>query len=47
MEGYGTSAAPVMLPDRAAYRHASGEGRTVMEADPTGRAADEVRELYK
>jgi chromosome partitioning protein len=37
----------VLLPDRAAYRHASAEGRTVMESEPTGKAAEEVRELYK
>jgi chromosome partitioning protein len=45
--GYGTPACPVILPDRAAYRHASAEGRTVTEAEPAGRAADEIRELYR
>lgn len=47
VEGYGTPACPVILPDRAAYRHATGEGRTVMETDPAGKAADEVREFYR
>ncbi|KQN89798.1 chromosome partitioning protein ParA [Sphingomonas sp. Leaf231] len=47
VEGYGTPACPVMLPDRAAFRHASAEGRTVMETEPAGRAAQDVRELYK
>lgn len=47
VESYGTPACPVILPDRAAYRHASAEGRTVMEAEPGGRAADEVRDLYR
>ena len=32
--------------DRAAYRHASAGGRTVMEAEPGGRAAEDVRALY-
>ena len=44
--GYGTPAAPVLIPDRAAYRHASAQGATVMELEPTGRAADDVRRLY-
>ncbi|WP_213979746.1 hypothetical protein [Sphingomonas sp. dw_22] len=38
---------PVLLPDRATYRHASAEGRNVMEAEPMGKAAEEVRQLYK
>lgn len=47
VEGYGTPACPVILPDRAAYRHASAEGRSVMEAEPGGKAADEIRQIYK
>lgn len=47
VDGFGTPPCPVLLPDRAAYRHASAEGRTVMESEPAGKAADEVRELYK
>ena len=47
VQGYGTPACPVLLPDRAAYRHASAEGRTVMEQEPAGRAAQDVRDLYK
>lgn len=43
---YGTPACPVVLPDRAIYRHASAEGRSVMELEPAGKAASEVRELY-
>ena len=46
VEGFGTPPCPVLVPDRAAYRHASAEGRTVMEHEPRGRAADEIRELY-
>jgi len=47
VEGFGTPPCPVLLPDRAAYRHASAEGRSVLESDGTGKAADEVRALYK
>lgn len=45
--GFGTPPCPVILPDRAAYRHASAEGRTVTEFEPEGRAAAEVRALYE
>ena len=44
--GYGTPPCPVILPDRAAYRHASAEGRTVMELEPDGKAADEARAIF-
>lgn len=47
VDSYGTPPCPVTLPDRAIYRHASAEGRTVTEAEPAGKAADDVRELYK
>lgn len=46
VENYGTPPCPVRIPDRAAYRHASAEGQTVMEFEPTGRAADDIRRLY-
>jgi len=45
--GFGTPACPVQIPDRAAYRHASGEGRTVMEYEPDGKAAEDIRQLYE
>lgn len=47
VESFGTPPCPVLLPDRAAYRHASAGGRTVMESEPGGKAADEIRQLYK
>jgi chromosome partitioning protein len=47
VDGFGTPPCPIVLADRAAYRHASAEGRTVTETEPDGRAADEVRELYR
>ena len=46
VDSYGTPASPVEIADRAAYRHASGEGRTVMEYEPEGKAADDIRQLY-
>ena len=47
VESYGTLSCPIILPDRAVYRHATAEGQTVMEFEPNGKAANEVRELYK
>jgi chromosome partitioning protein len=44
---FGTPPCPVLLPDRAAYRHASANGRTVIETEPASKAAEEVRQLYK
>lgn len=45
--GFGCKACPVILPDRAAYRHASANGGTVFEHEPDGKAAEEVRQLHK
>ena len=47
VESYGTPPCPVLIPDRAAYRHASAEGRTVMELEPAGKAAEDIRDLYR
>jgi chromosome partitioning protein len=44
--GYGTPPCPVVIPDRAAYRHASAEGLSVLETEPAGRAAEDIRQLY-
>lgn len=44
---FGTPACPIILADRAAYRHASADGNTVIEIEPEGRAASEVRALYE
>lgn len=46
VESFGTPPCPIQIPDRAAYRHASAEGRTVMEYEPGGKAADDIRQLY-
>ena len=47
VDSYGTPPCPILIPDRAAYRHASAEGRTVMETEPAGKAAEDIRGLYK
>ncbi|OZA60708.1 MAG: chromosome partitioning protein ParA, partial [Sphingomonadales bacterium 39-62-4] len=47
VQDYGLEACPHHIADRAAFRHAAAEGKTAMEVEPNGRAADEVRELYK
>lgn len=39
--------APVRMVHRAAYSHAVNNGRSVEEYDPNGKAADEIRDLYK
>jgi len=41
------SIAPVCLVDRAALRHAVINGQTAAEFEPLGKAADEVREVYR
>lgn len=46
VDSFGTPPCPIRIPDRAAYRHASGEGRTVMEYEPTGKAAEDIRQFY-
>lgn len=46
-EGFGLATSPHHISDRAAFRHATAEGRTVMELEPNGRAADEINQLYK
>src|SRR3546814_12577077 len=47
VQEYGPDAWPRHVADRAASRHAAAEGKTAMEIAPSGKAADEVRQLYK
>jgi len=44
---YGLPVAPVEIGDRRAFSRAIASGRAVTEFDPTGRAADEIRRLWK
>lgn len=44
---FGLPVAPVTLGHRAAYGDAQLAGKTAAEHDPKGRAAEEIKELYK
>jgi chromosome partitioning protein len=43
----GFEVCPAVLRQRAAYGYAPGGGRSVIEYEPNGKAAEEVRALYK
>ena len=43
---YGISVAPVTVGQRAAFTHALTEGKVAQEYEPTGKAAEEIKELY-
>lgn len=42
----GMQVGPVRLSERAAFRHATGSGKSVQEAEPTGKAAQGGRKLW-
>ena len=44
--GFGGQTCPIILPDRAAYRHAVAGGQTVFELGPRGKAASEIEQLH-
>jgi len=46
VQGFGIEPCPYILPDRAAYRHASAAGASVLEFEPQGKAAAEITALY-
>ncbi len=46
VRGFGLEVAPVVMSERAAYHHSTGEGRTAVETDPGGKAAEEVAALW-
>jgi chromosome partitioning protein len=46
-EGMGFEVCPIVLRQRAAFGYAPGGGEGVIEYEPDGKAADEVRALYK
>ena len=46
VEGFGVKACPFPMSDRAAYRHASAEGKTAQEVEPKGKAAEEIQAIY-
>jgi chromosome partitioning protein len=47
VEKMGLQVAPLILADRAAYHHSAAVGKTALEYDPTGKAAEEVSALWK
>jgi len=46
VERFGLAVAPVRLSDRADFRVATNSGQVAQEIEPTGRAAEEVAELW-
>ena len=47
VRSYGLLIAPVKLTQRAAYVHSLTAGQAVLEFEPDGKAAQEIRDLYK
>ena len=47
VRGYGAEVAPFRLTQRAAFAHALASGQTAQEYEPDGKAAREIRQLYK
>jgi chromosome partitioning protein len=43
---FGLKVAPVMLPERAAFHHSVGAGKTAPEIEPKGKAAEDVASLW-
>jgi chromosome partitioning protein len=46
VEQFGLKVAPVMLPERAAFHHSVGEGKTAPEIEPQGKAAGDIASLW-
>lgn len=46
IEGMGVPVAPVMLTLRAIYHHSTAQGKTAMEVEPEGKAAEEIAALW-
>jgi chromosome partitioning protein len=44
--GYEISVAPISVGQRAAFSHSLTEGKVAQEYEPTGKAAEEIKELY-
>jgi chromosome partitioning protein len=42
----GVDVAPVMLTQRAIYHHSTAQGKTAIELEPEGKAAEEVAALW-
>jgi len=46
VERFGLKVAPVILPERAAFHHSVGAGKTASEIDPHGKAAEDIAALW-
>jgi chromosome partitioning protein len=46
VQQFGLEVAPVRLPERAAFHHSVGQGKTAQEIDPTGKAAADMANLW-
>jgi chromosome partitioning protein len=46
VEQFGLKVAPVMLPERAAFHHSVGAGKTAPEIEPQGKAAEDISSLW-
>lgn len=46
VKGYGLEACPHVIPERAAYRNAIGQGKVAYEIEPNGRAAADMAALW-
>lgn len=47
VRGYGLDVVPFMIVDRAAFHRDAGSGRTAVETEPTGKAAEEIETLWQ
>lgn len=47
IERIGLAVAPVLLTDRAAFHHSTAAGKTAIEIDPDGKAAEETQALWR
>jgi chromosome partitioning protein len=47
IRGYGLDLAAVVITQRMAFVHSLTGGQTVLEFEPDGKAADEIRRLFK
>ena len=47
VEQFGLSVASVMLPERAAFHHSVGAGKTAPEIEPQGKAAEDIAALWR
>ena len=43
----GMQVAPIRVSERAAFRHATGSGKSAQEVEPNGKAAEEVADVWK